>query len=98
MKHHYHWEPREKAIKLGTRERIKENEKESGAQLGLIFCTFFFHILLSKDYLTANPVYTSMVHHYVPPCPPTDSSDSGIIVSVTSSLNKKYQKYNKDNT
>ena len=61
MKHHYHWEPREKAIKLGTRERIKENEKESGAQLGLIFCTFFFHILLSKDYLTANPVYTSMV-------------------------------------
>ena len=60
MKHHYHWEPREKAIKLGTRERIKENEKESGAQLGLIFCTFFFHILLSKDYLTANPVYTSM--------------------------------------
>ena len=49
-----------KAIKLGTRERIKENEKESGAQLGLIFCTFFFHILLSKDYLTANPVYTSM--------------------------------------
>ena len=42
---------------MGTRERIKKNERESGAQLGLIFCTFFINILLSKDYLITYPVF-----------------------------------------